>query len=421
MYDLTQLDNGLRVLTVSVPHVQSVSIGFFLGVGSRFESDALGGASHFVEHMLFKGTSRRPTARDVADTIEGRGGIFNGSTGVETTLLWAKVAGGHLPEAMDLLSDMLLHSNLDPRELEKERAVIIEEIKYETDTPDSLVEILVSRLQWPDHPLGREIAGSAETVGRLSRDTLLQYLSDHYLPGQAVLAVAGQVRHSKAVGLARALVSGWEPGPPATYSPAPANSSGPRLEVHYKDTEQSHISLSFTGLNRGHPDRHVLGLMSVILGGGMRARLFQQLRETLGLAYSVDCYSDQFADTGSVGVYAGVAPESAHLAIRAILNELDKLRQEPVPGDELQKAKEFSKGRLALALEEPFALASWYARQELLGPDVLSPVQVIAEEGKVVAEDIQRLAQTLFRTERLSLAIVGPEKSGNHLNRAMRF
>lgn len=165
MYDLTTLENGLRVLTVPVPHVQSVSIGFFLGVGSRFESDALGGASHFVEHMLFKGTRRRPTARDVADTIEGRGGMFNGSTGVETTLLWAKVAAGHLHEAMDLLSDMLLHSNLDPREIEKERAVIIEEIKYETDTPDSLVEILVSQLQWPDHPLGREIAGSLRQSG----------------------------------------------------------------------------------------------------------------------------------------------------------------------------------------------------------------------------------------------------------------
>ena len=421
MYDLTTLENGLRVLTVPVPHVQSVSIGFFLGVGSRFESDALGGASHFVEHMLFKGTRRRPTARDVADTIEGRGGMFNGSTGVETTLLWAKVAAGHLHEAMDLLSDMLLHSNLDPREIEKERAVIIEEIKYETDTPDSLVEILVSQLQWPDHPLGREIAGSPETVGRLSRDTLLEYLGGHYLPGQAVLAVAGQVRHSKAVGLARALLSGWEPGPPATYSPAPKNSRGPRLETRYKDTEQSHVSLSFTGLNRGHPARHVLALMGVILGGGMRARLFQQLRETLGLAYSVDCYSDQFEDTGSVGVYAGVAPESAHLAIQAILGELDKLRQEPVPEEELQKAKEFSKGRIALGLEEPFALASWYARQELLGPDVLSPAQVIAEEGKVEARNIQHLAQELFRPEQLSLAIVGPEEDSGQFQKALQF
>jgi len=421
MYELTTLENGLRVLTVSVPYVQSVSMGLFLRVGSRCESDAMGGASHFIEHMLFKGTKRRPTARDVADTIEGRGGIVNGSTGVESTLLWAKVAAAHVPEAIDLLSDMLLNSTFDPHELEKERAVIIEEVRYEVDTPDSLVEILASRLQWPDHPLGREIAGSAETIGSLSREALLQYRQDHYLPGLAVLAVAGQVRHSKAVGLARSLLSDWRPGPSPACAPAPADSNGPRLQVQYKDTEQSHIALSFTGLQRGHPDRHVLGLLSVILGGGMRARLFQQVRETLGLAYSIDCYTDQFEDTGSVGIYAGVAPESARLAVQAILGELDRLRQEAVPADELQKAKDFSKGRLALALEEPTALASWYARQELLGPDVLDPGKVMAGEDKVRAQDIQRLAQALFRPERLSLAVVGPEQDDGEFYRAAHF
>lgn len=421
MYKLTTLENGLRVLTVSVSHVQSVSIGLFLRVGSRFESDALSGASHFVEHMFFKGTQRRPTARDVAETIEGKGGMFNGSTGVESTLLWAKVAAAHVPEAMDLLSDMLLHSTLDPAELEKERAVIVEEIKYETDAPDSLVEMLVSELQWPDHPLGREVAGSPETVGSLSREALLAYRRSHYLPGQAVLALAGQISHSQAVELARSMLSEWEPGPAPSFAPAPSNSTGPRLRVHYKDTEQSHVGLSFAGLHRGHPDRNVLGLMSVILGGGMRARLFQQLREELGLAYSIECYADQFDDTGSVGVYAGVAPEAAHLAVQAILGELDRLRQEPVPQDELLKAREFSKGRLALALEDPFALASWYARQVLLGPDVLDPDQVIAEEGRVQAQDIQRLAQELFQQKKLNLAVVGPEDDQGQFEKAICF
>jgi predicted Zn-dependent peptidase len=191
--------------------------------------------------------------------------------------------------------------------------------------------------------------------------------------------------------------------------------------VQEKDTEQTHISFSFTGLHRGHPDREVLGLLNVILGGGMRARLFQQVRETLGLAYSIECYTDLFEDTGSVGIYAGVAPESAHLAIAAILGELDRLRQEAVSGDELQKAKDFSKGRLALALEEPFALASWYARQELLGPDVLDPAQVMARQDKVQAEDIQRLAQTLFQPERLSLAVVGPEHDDGKFHKTIRF
>jgi len=421
MYDLTTLENGLRVLTVSVPHVQSVSIGLFLRVGSRFESDALSGASHFIEHMFFKGTERRPTAQDVAETIEGKGGILNASTGVESTLLWAKVAAAHVCEAIDLVSDMLLHSAFDPHEMEKERAVIAEELKYEVEAPDSLVEMLVSRLQWPDHPLGREIAGSSETVRGFSREALLDYLRSHYLPGQAVLAAAGQIRHSKAVGLARSLLSGWEAGPPPVFAPAPPDSSGPKLALHFKDTEQSHIGLSFTGLQRGHPDRHVLALMSVILGGGMRARLFQQVRERRGLAYSIDCYADQFDDTGSVGFYAGVAPESSAPAVQAILGELDRLRQEPIPQDELLKAKDFSKGRFALALEEPFAVASWYARQELLGPDVLDPAKMISEEGKVQAQDIQRVAQALFRPERLNLAVVGPEKNEGQFRKAMCF
>jgi predicted Zn-dependent peptidase len=371
--------------------------------------------------MLFKGTDRRPTARDIADTIEGRGGIFNGSTGVESTLLWAKVAAQHVPEALDLLSDMLLHATFDPRELEKERAVIIEEIKYDLDTPDGLVEVLASQLQWPDHPLGREVAGTTETIAGLSREALLQYRADHYLPGLAVLALAGQVQHADALGLARSFLSEWKPGRAPECAPAPADSRGPRLQVQFKDTEQTHINFSFAGLRRGHPDRHALGLLNVVLGGGMRARLFQQVRETLGLAYSIDSYIDLFEDAGAFGIYAGVAPESAEQAIQAILGELDRLRQEAVPDDELQKAKEFSKGRLALALEDPFALASWYARQELLGPDVLDPAKVIAGHERVQAQDIQRLAQTMFQSERLNLAVVGPAHDDGPFREAMRF
>jgi predicted Zn-dependent peptidase len=421
MYELTTLENGLRVLTVSVPHVQSVSVGFFLRVGSRCESAALGGASHFVEHMFFKGTERRPTARDVADAIEGRGGIFNGSTGVESTLLWAKVAAHHLPEALDLLSDILLHATFDPQELEKERSVIIEEIKYDLDTPDNLVEILASQLQWPDHPLGREVAGTTATVAGLSRKALLEYRAGHYLPGLAVLALAGQVQNAQAVDLAHSFLSEWQPGRAPMCAPAPADSRGPRFHLHFKDTEQTHLNFSFTGLRRGHPDRHSLGLLNVVLGGGMRARLFQQVRETLGLAYSIESHIDLFEDAGAIGIYAGVAPEATDLAIRAILGELDRLRQEAVPDDELQKAKEFSKGRLALALEDPFAQASWYARQELLGPDVLDPETAIAGQDRVQSHEIQRLAQTLFQPDRMNLALVGPTHDDDQFREAVRF
>ncbi len=422
MYDLTVLDNGLRILTVTVPHLQSVSLGFFLGVGSRYESEALAGASHFVEHMLFKGTARRPTAREIAEAIEGKGGVFNASTGLESTLYWAKVAATHLPEALDVLSDMLLHATFDAAEIEKERAIISEEISHALDTPDSLVQILVDQLQWPNHPLGRDITGTRESVARISRESLLAYLADHYRPGQTVLGLAGQIGHNEAVALVESYLGRWEPGPPMLWEPAPPNHHGPSLHVEYRDTEQAHLGFSFAGPSRSDPDRFVVRLLNVILGEGMRSRLFQEVRERLGLAYSVDSYVSMLQDTGSAGIYAGVAADRAEKAMHSILDQLDKLRQEPVPADELERAQEFIKGRLALSLEDSFAMMAWYARQQLLGPEVLAPQEVVARYEAVQAADIQRLAQDLFQEGQLNLAVVGPFTQGiERFHQAVHF
>lgn len=408
MYERTILDNGLQVVTVGLPHVQSVSLGFFMNVGSRYESARLSGASHFVEHMLFKGTSRRPSAREIAEAIEGRGGVFNASTGLETSLYWAKVAVPHLSEAMDVLTDMLLCATFDPLEMEKERSVITEEIKYAFDTPDSLAQIRAIELQWPDHPLGREVAGTEESVADLSREALLAYQGEHYHPGRTVLGLAGGVKHAEVVELAETYLADWAPGTPAGFEPSPENHHGPRLRTENKDSAQAHLSFSFSGLSRHDPDRYILRLLNVILGEGMRSRLFQEVRERLGLAYTVDSYVSTLYDTGAVGVYAAVAVDSAQEAIDAVLGQLDRLRQEPVPSDELEKAKEFTKGRLALALEDSFAVASWYAQQVVLSTEVLEPEEVLDKLRAVTAQDIQRVAQTLFRLDRLNLAIVGP-------------
>jgi len=422
MYELTTLTNGLRVLTVTRPHIQSVSMGFFLGVGSRHESEPLAGASHFIEHMLFKGTERWPTALDIAEAIEGKGGIFNASTGPEMTLYWAKVAAPYLPEALDVLGDMLCHATFDPIEMEKERAVISEEIKYSLDAPDSLVQILVNQLHWPNHPLGRDIAGTQESVAALSRDSLLSYMAGHYHPGEAILGLAGQVNHEEIAAWAESQLAGWQDGPPAAWEPAPPDHLGPSLQLEFRDIEQAHLSFSFPGLSRSDPDRYVLRLLNVIMGEGMRSRLFQQVRERLGLAYSVESYVNTLHDTGSVGLYAGVATDRVDTTIRAILGELDRVRQEPIPPDELRKALEFVRGRLVLSLEDSFTVASWYARQELLGPEVLEPEETVARYEAVQASDIQRLAQTLFREERLNLAIVGPfSQDGDRFRQAVRF
>ena len=422
MHDMTTLDNGLRVLTVTLPYVQSVSLGFFLAVGSRYESAEVSGISHFAEHMLFKGTERWPTPRDIAEAIEGRGGLVNASTGLETTLYWAKVAAANMPEAMNVLSDMLLRPILEPVEMEKERAVIIEEINYALDTPDSLVQLLVANLQWPEHALGRDVAGSRETVNAISRDSLREYVRSHYLPGTTILGLAGQVTHDEAVAQARETLGDWRNGPPVLWDPAPVDHDGPSVQIEHRDTEQAHLAFSFSGLSRRDPDRFVLRLLNTILGEGMRSRLFQEVRERLGLAYTVDSYTTTLQDTGALGIYAGVGLERTTEAIRAILAELDRMRQEPVPEDELAKAKEFVRGRLALSLEDSFAQAAWYTRQELLGPDVLEPEDVVAYTEAVQAADIQRIAGFVFQENRLNLAVVGPfARNGDEIRQAVQI
>ena len=422
MYEMTALANGLRVLTVTLPYVQSVSLGFFLGVGSRYESEAMAGASHFIEHMLFKGTEQWPTALDIAEAIEGKGGVFNASTGLEMTLYWAKVAAAHLPRALDVVTDMLLHATFDPAEIEKERAVISEEISYSLDAPDSLAQLLVSQLQWPNHPLGRDIVGTRKSIASFSRDSLLAYMADHYRPGKTILGLAGRVNHGEIVTWAESHLAEWEPAPPMRWEPAPPNGNGPRLQVQHKDTEQAHLTFSFAGLPRSDPDRFALRLLNLILGEGMRSRLFQTVRERLGLAYSVESYVSALHDTGSVGLYAGVSTSRVEGAIRAILDELDRLRQEPVPMAELRKALEFIQGRTALSMEDSFTIAAWYARQHLLGPEVLEPEEAMERFETVQPADIQRLAQTLFLEERLNLAVVGPfSQNGNRFRQTIRF
>ena len=422
MHEMTTLANGLRVLTAKLAHVQSVSLGFFLDVGSRYESESLAGASHFIEHMVFKGTEHRPTPLEVVEAIEGKGGILGASTGLETTLYWAKVASAHLPEALDVVSDMLLRARFKASDVEKERAIISEEISSIIDAPEGLCQLLVNQLQWPKHPLGRDVAGTRQSVAALTRDALLCFKAEHYRPGRVILGLAGQVEHAQVVAWAQSTLSEWEPGSLADWEPAPTAPPGPKLEVRFKEIEQAHLSFSFAGLSRGDPDRFGLQLLNVILGEGMQSRLFQQVREELGLAYGIGSYITSLQDTGAVGIFAGVGPARAEEALRAILDELDRLRQEPIPKSELDKAVEFVKGRLALSMEDSFTVAAWYAQQRLLGPEVLEPSEVVSRFEAVQVSDIQRLASAIFQMDKLNLAVVGPfSQNGDSFRKAIRF
>lgn len=408
MFQKTTLDNRLRILTQTMPHTRSVSVLFLVGVGSRYEADAESGAAHFIEHMVFKGTDKRSTAQEIAKAIEGVGGILGAGTGRETTVFWAKVAEPHLPIALDVLVDILRNARFDAGELAKEAQVIIEEINLSLDTPSELLYLLAYEQLWPNHPLGRDIAGTRESVAALKRDALLDYMARHYVPDRTVISLAGNLEHEDIVVCLAEYLGDWQSAEAAAFAPAPDSYTEPRLHVHFRETEQAQIHIGVPGLPFSHPDRFALRLLNVVLGEGMSSRLFQEIRERRGLAYSVDAFAKMLSDTGVVGMYAGTSPKQAATTVSALLAEWDRLRQERVPEDELRKAREYLKGRMLMALEDSAAYASWWGRQEVSNRPLEGPDEFVAQLDAVTPEAIQSVAQRLFREDKLNLVVVGP-------------
>lgn len=420
MYNKTTLDNGLRILTSAMPHTRSVSISIFIGVGSRYEPEATAGVSHFIEHLCFKGTPKRAAAKDIATEIEGVGGILNGGTDKELTIYWSKVAAPHFPLALDVLTDMLLNSKFDPKEIERERQVIIDEIHMVKDSPYQRVGMLIDELLWPGHPLGRDIAGSAESVSGMARDVMLDFRAGRYCPGSTVVAVAGDIQPEEAVQRIGESLGDWSGDEPATGYLPYQDEVNPRLLVEKRDTEQTHLCLALPGLPLMHPKRYTLGLLNVILGEGMSSRLFVEIRDNLGLAYSVHSYVEHFHDSGAMTVYAGVEHQNLEVAIQAILRQVASLK-EPVPESELHKAKELAKGRLLLRMEDSRSVAGWTGGQEVLTGRIMSVDEVVSIIDAVTAEDISHLAQDLLVDSRLRLAVVGPGTDDNDLEELLKL
>lgn len=409
-YQKTTLDNGLRVLTCAMPHTYSVGVGFYISAGSRYEERATAGAAHFVEHMLFKGTARRPEPQAIAVEIEGHGGVFNAATGQEMTTLWAKMQQTDLALALDVLADMLRNSLFKAEEIEKERRVILEEILSSQDIPEELVGLVLQELTWPGHPLGWDVAGTPDSVSALTRDNLQSFLAQHYGPQNLVLSVTGDVQHDQVVALVASLMGDWPGSARSTFEPAPPNDGAPRVAGVKKKVEQSHLALHLPGIRRDDDDRFALGLLNVILGEGMSSRLFLEIRERMGLAYAVESYVSYLVDAGVLGVYAAVAPERAVDALAAILGQMARLRDEPVDAETLRSAREFVKGRLLMSMEDTLSVSGWFGRQEAQDREVLTVEEVIAHMECVTIEDVQRVAQRLYRTRGAQLAVVGPHK-----------
>ena len=418
MFEKTVLDNGLRIVSSSLPHTRSVSVCIFVGAGSRYESDEIAGVSHFLEHMLFKGTERRPTAREISEEIEGIGGIMNAGTDKELTVYWAKVGDHRFARTMDILADCLRHSLLDPVELEKERSVILEELAMTEDNPGEIVNLLIDEVVWPAQPLGRDVGGTPESVQRVTRDDVASYMQGLYVPQNTVVAIAGNVSHAEAVEQAAKHLADWEARPFDTWFPAAIPDDAPRFRLRQKRTEQAHLCLALPGLSAAHPDRYVLDVLNAVLGEGMSSRLFLELREQRSLCYDVHSYVNHYLDSGSAVVNAGVDPRKVDDALRAIAEEVLKM-VEPIPERELVKAKEFIKGRLQLRMEDTRAVASWLGGQELLRREILTVDDVLAIVDEVDADEIQRVASTLLRPDSFRLAVVGPYRSPARFERLL--
>lgn len=420
-YQKITLDNGLRLITASLPQVHSVCLSIYVGAGSRYESEEKAGLSHFLEHLLFKGTERWATAREIAEAVEGVGGVLNGSTDKELTVYWAKVACPHFEIALDVLADMLLSPRLDPAELEKERRVVMEEIDSSFDSPHQRVNLLIDEVLWPDQPLGRDVAGRKETVANLTRRALREYLEQQYCPGNVVISVAGNIDPEEVVDLVHSRLKDWKDGLPRPWFPAREEQSDPRVSVEPRSAEQVHLCLGLRGLPHLHPDRFVLGLLNILLGEGMSSRLFQELREKRGLVYEVSSYVTHFFDTGSLIIYSGTQPDNLTEVVKILLEELRRLRDEEVSEAELSRAKELGKGRLLLRLEDTRNVAGWFGSQELLTQRIITVEEVISEVEQITPQDLQRVAQALFRTDRLNLAVVGPVKEADRLENLLHL
>lgn len=411
-YRKTILDNGIRVITEEIPYLKSVSIGVWVTTGSRDEQPHENGISHFIEHLLFKGTERR-TAFDIAKEIDSVGGTLNAFTGREYTCFYAKVIDKNLPLAIDLLSDIFLHSLMDAKDVDKERMVILQEIKMVEDTPDDYIHDFFNRVCWGDHPLGFPIFGTSDLVQSFTREQIFQFLRETYQPKRIIICAAGNLKHEEAVDL----IAG-------TFGQLPqSNQERQRLKPHSisttnirkRELEQVHFCLGTKGLQYNHSLRFASYLLNTILGGGMSSRLFQEIRENRGLAYSVYSYLPSYIDTGLVVVYAGTNENSFQEVIELVHQEFNRLKDDPFKNGELETAKEQLKGNLLLSLESSDNLMTRLAKNEIYFGTYFPVERTLKGVDEVKEEVVRNLAKELFDEHFFCLTVLGP-KNGKHLN-----
>jgi predicted Zn-dependent peptidase len=414
-YKVSQGDSGITIATAAMPHMSSVALGIWVAVGGRYEPALLCGASHFIEHMLFKGTRRR-SAREISQDVEGVGGYLNAFTTEESTCFYAKAAHDQVEHVWDVLADMFLNSTFDPVELEKERNVIKEELAMYLDQPHHQVQELLNETIWPDQPLGRPLTGTDKTLDSLMRAHLIAYKNRNYVSKNTLITLAGKIEHREAVKTISRLARKFKHGHRPTYSPADAAQEVPRLRHHRKDTEQTQIALGIRTCSRHDDRRFALRLLNVMLGENMSSRLFQVVREDNGLAYSICSALTFFEDVGTLNISAGVETEKLEKALKLVIGELALFSQQLPSKAELRRARDYVFGQLDLNLENTENQMTWLGEQYLGYGKIISPEEVKSRIAEVTPSQIRSVARDFFRPERLSLAVVSPLKNIRPIN-----
>lgn len=420
-YKKTTLKNGLRIITAPMKNTQTATVVVMVGVGSRYETEKEAGLSHFIEHMFFKGTEKRPNTLAIAETMDSIGGEFNAYTSSDRTVYYAKVDAAHIGTALDVIADIFLNSKIAEEEIAKEKGTIIQEINMYEDNPMANVENILGNLLYKNNPLGRHVIGFKKTVVSFKRKNFIDYINRFYAANDSVVCIAGNINEKKVLKLIEKYFSKMKKGAKPHYKKVIENQKKPELILKYKETDQTHFALGSRSFGYNHKDRFILGLITVILGGNMSSRLFIEIREKKGLAYYVKTSSDSFNDCGYVATQAGVEHKNLKESLRVVLREYKKISTEKVSAKELQKAKDYIKGKSVMGFEASDEVAMFHIDQELARKKIMSMKEIFARIDKVTVSDILRVAKDIFKEKTLNLAVIGPHRDSKKLQKILKI
>ena len=420
-YKKTTLKNGLRIMTIPMKGTKTVTVTVMVGVGSRYESEMEAGLSHFIEHMLFKGTEKRPNTLMISEELDSIGGEFNAFTGKDKTGYYAKVDAKHFEKALDVVSDMYLNSKLDKEEIEREKGTIIQEISMYEDMPMRTIGDEFENLLYEKTTLGREITGYKKTVAAFSRKDFVKFMDKFYLASDTVVCVAGKMNEEKVITKVKEYFDGMRDGKKPALKTVKEAQKKPQLKIKYKKTDQTQLIVGTRAYHQSHPDRFALGLLATILGANMSSRLFIEVRERRGLAYYVRTSADMYQDCGYIATQAGVEHKNLKAALKTILEQYGKISSEKVGEKELQKAKDYIKGKSVMGFEASDEVAMFFVEQEVSKEKIMTLEDIFEKIDKITTEDILRVARDVFHDSKLNLAVIGPHKNAKELEKMLKI